>query len=156
MGGSWASAGDVASCFARYMFRRHFYQHCGFRLVRSLPRSNGLKPNPQIRLIADRVYLLGGSLPNNYVNLNPSKLILNYFQTMNKQYLIDSHLYPELFETELLSEYEERNSNRIHRLFDEIGRALKNNIVEKKLAIHLGASTGRISFELTKVFEEVN
>ena len=124
--------------------------------MRSLPRANGLKPNPQIRLVADRIHLLGSSFPNNHVNLNASKLVLNYFQTMNKQYIIDSHLYPELFENELLSEYDETNSNRIQRLLDEISMALKDiNIEKKTLATHLGASTGRISFELTKIFEEV-
>lgn len=30
-GGSWASAGDLASRYARYHFRRHFFQHMGFR-----------------------------------------------------------------------------------------------------------------------------
>ena len=33
-GGSWASTGDLASSFARYHFRRHFFQHSGFRYVR--------------------------------------------------------------------------------------------------------------------------
>jgi formylglycine-generating enzyme required for sulfatase activity/2-polyprenyl-3-methyl-5-hydroxy-6-metoxy-1,4-benzoquinol methylase len=34
MGGSWASTGDLSSAFARYHFRRHFFQHMGFRYVR--------------------------------------------------------------------------------------------------------------------------
>ena len=33
MGGSWVSTGDQASSFARYHFRRHFFQHLGFRYV---------------------------------------------------------------------------------------------------------------------------
>ncbi|CAM9110758.1 unnamed protein product [Choristocarpus tenellus] len=32
-GGSFASSGNLASVFARYHFRPHFYQHAGFRLV---------------------------------------------------------------------------------------------------------------------------
>jgi len=35
MGGSWVSAGDLASVFARFHFRPHFFQHAGFRVVRS-------------------------------------------------------------------------------------------------------------------------
>mmetsp|Transcript_28049 Transcript_28049/g.38774 ORF Transcript_28049/g.38774 Transcript_28049/m.38774 type:complete len:844 (-) Transcript_28049:435-2966(-) len=35
MGGSWASSGDLASVFARYHFRPHFFQHAGFRLIHS-------------------------------------------------------------------------------------------------------------------------
>jgi SAM-dependent methyltransferase len=39
MGGSWVSTGDLASSFARYHFRRHFFQHLGFRYVRLPPQS---------------------------------------------------------------------------------------------------------------------
>ena len=34
-GGSWVSTGNEATWHARYAFRRHFYQHAGFRLVQS-------------------------------------------------------------------------------------------------------------------------
>ncbi|MGC9150793.1 MAG: 5-histidylcysteine sulfoxide synthase [Microbacter sp.] len=34
-GGSWISTGNEATRHARYAFRRHFYQHAGFRYVRS-------------------------------------------------------------------------------------------------------------------------
>lgn len=32
-GGSWISTGNEATQFSRYAFRRHFYQHAGFRMV---------------------------------------------------------------------------------------------------------------------------
>ena len=35
LGGSWATTGTGASRFYRLWFRRHFYQHAGFRLARS-------------------------------------------------------------------------------------------------------------------------
>ena len=34
-GGSWISTGNEATRNARYAFRRHFYQHAGFRVVKS-------------------------------------------------------------------------------------------------------------------------
>ena len=34
-GGSWASTGNEASPYSRYAFRRHFFQHAGFRYVES-------------------------------------------------------------------------------------------------------------------------
>ena len=34
-GGSWISTGNEATLHARYAFRRHFYQHAGFRVVQS-------------------------------------------------------------------------------------------------------------------------
>eukprot|EP01025_Chloroclados_australasicus_P065776 TRINITY_DN8972_c0_g1_i4.p1 TRINITY_DN8972_c0_g1~~TRINITY_DN8972_c0_g1_i4.p1 ORF type:complete len:688 (-),score=79.71 TRINITY_DN8972_c0_g1_i4:406-2469(-) len=36
MGGSFISTGQEASIYARYHFRPHFFQHAGFRVVRSL------------------------------------------------------------------------------------------------------------------------
>ena len=63
MGSSWASCGMEASRFARFMFRRHFYQHSGFRLARSLPTDDGSKPNPHVRLVRDRIYVLGSGFP---------------------------------------------------------------------------------------------
>ncbi len=35
MGGSWISTGNEATRHARYAFRRHFYQHAGFRYIES-------------------------------------------------------------------------------------------------------------------------
>jgi 5-histidylcysteine sulfoxide synthase/putative 4-mercaptohistidine N1-methyltranferase len=34
-GGSWISTGNEATLHGRYAFRRHFYQHAGFRIVQS-------------------------------------------------------------------------------------------------------------------------
>ncbi|MGO4999197.1 5-histidylcysteine sulfoxide synthase [Oceanisphaera sp. W20_SRM_FM3] len=34
-GGSWASTGNEATRYARYAFRRHFFQHAGFRYLES-------------------------------------------------------------------------------------------------------------------------
>lgn len=34
-GGSWISTGNEATYHARYAFRRHFYQHAGFRIIQS-------------------------------------------------------------------------------------------------------------------------
>jgi len=34
-GGSWISTGNEATFHARYAFRRHFYQHAGFRIIES-------------------------------------------------------------------------------------------------------------------------
>ncbi len=58
LGGSWASLGEVASQFGRYMFRRHFFQHCGFRIVRSLQTEEGSKMDPQIRYVTDHIFTL--------------------------------------------------------------------------------------------------
>lgn len=36
LGGSWATSGTAASKYYRLWFRRHFYQHAGFRMARDL------------------------------------------------------------------------------------------------------------------------
>ena len=38
-GGSWVTTGVEMSPYTRYGFRRHFFQHSGFRLVRSQPQN---------------------------------------------------------------------------------------------------------------------
>jgi 5-histidylcysteine sulfoxide synthase/putative 4-mercaptohistidine N1-methyltranferase len=40
LGGSFISRDDLTSPFARYHFRKHFFQHCGFRVV-TLPKAPG-------------------------------------------------------------------------------------------------------------------
>ena len=39
-GGSWISCGNLASVQSRYAFRKHFYQHAGFRIVQSTYKEN--------------------------------------------------------------------------------------------------------------------
>ncbi len=38
-GGSWVSTGAQAARFGRFAFRRHFFQHAGFRIARTLDSS---------------------------------------------------------------------------------------------------------------------
>ena len=45
LGSAWSSTGDLASSFARYHFRRHFFQHCGFRYV-EVPNTAVEEPFP--------------------------------------------------------------------------------------------------------------
>lgn len=44
-GGSWISTGNEATLHARYAFRRHFYQHAGFRYIES---------DHELKIFADR------------------------------------------------------------------------------------------------------
>ena len=155
MGGSWASTGDEASRFARFMFRRHFYQHCGFRLCRSLPTVDGSKPNPQFRLIADRIYILGATTPENKIDLDESKLALNFLPTTNKQYYYDSILHEELFDAEILYQHGETESKWFQPFMKQIKSLLVQHNINKHIATHIGCSTGRVAFELTNEFDEV-
>ena len=54
-GGSWISTGAEASRFSRFAFRRHFFQHLGFRLVRS-------RESVPARLCQAEVFVLGAGV----------------------------------------------------------------------------------------------
>jgi len=43
-GGSWISTGNEASKHARFAFRRHFFQHAGFRYIKSDIKNNTTEP----------------------------------------------------------------------------------------------------------------
>ena len=66
LGGSWISTGDEASVFARYAFRRHFFQHCGFRLARSCDASDNQTVRLPVRLIEKGVYVLNHGVDSKY------------------------------------------------------------------------------------------
>ncbi|CAF0779293.1 unnamed protein product [Brachionus calyciflorus] len=155
MGGSWASTGDEASCFARFMFRRHFYQHCGFRIVRSLPTLDGSKPNPQVRLVKDHIFVLGAGIPENKVDLNSNEIELSYYDTTNEQYFYDSHMHPEYFENELIEQHSDQECLQVSKLVNTIDSILDENKIDRKIATHLGCSTGRLVYNLVDKFDEV-
>jgi len=75
------STGDVASRFARYAFRRHFFQHLGFRLVRNIVTANqgqGGAIRLPIRVVSTPVFVLGvgllGKENTNEIRKNTSEL----------------------------------------------------------------------------------
>lgn len=156
MGGSWISTGDEASDFARFMFRRHFYQHCGFRLARSIQESQDKLPDPQVRLVKDRIFVLGYGVPSNSPTLNEKKLKVNYYPTTNDQYFLDSHLYPETVDEEKKFDYE---LDKSLLWFDEFMAQVRLNMqkfdVKKNLVSIFGSSTGRVAFELSNMFDRV-
>ncbi len=62
-GGSWISTGNEATRHARYAFRRHFYQHAGFRYVESevevdppAPRAENFLADPSVAAMAESHY----------------------------------------------------------------------------------------------------
>jgi len=54
------STGEVSSPFSRWWFRRHFIQHAGFRVVRSVfSEHDGRVLQLPIRFITTSVFVLG-------------------------------------------------------------------------------------------------
>ena len=79
-GGSWVSTGDEASRFARFAFRRHFFQHLGFRVAQSIADS------PPVRLVGTPVFVLGVGVEGKVKgDLHTSQLVTdpNFFHFRN-------------------------------------------------------------------------
>lgn len=111
-GGSWASTGNEITLHSRYAFRRHFYQHAGFRYI-----------------------LDGGSDVSGQENV---------------------------YETdELVAQYCEFQYGETYFDVGNFARTCAEHAVmfskqtAQKRALDLGCATGRASFELARVFDEV-
>ena len=69
-GGSWISTGNEALRSSRYAFRRHFYQHAGFRYVESaepvVTHDVFYETDSEVCLAADRDWGTGRLLENEY------------------------------------------------------------------------------------------
>lgn len=110
-GGSWASTGNEITVHSRYAFRRHFYQHAGFRYVQGVKHMD----------TKENVYETD-TLVAQYCEFQYGEPCLgakNFAEACAK-YAID-------FSTD----------------------------TPQKRALDLGCATGRASFELARVFEEV-
>lgn len=109
LGSSWASTGNLIMKKSRYAFRKHFYQHAGFRYV---------------------------------------------ITNKNKEEKMD------IYETdELASQYCEFQYGDTHfgvaNFAIECARVASKFAVNTTKALDLGCATGRATFELAKVFDEV-
>ncbi len=80
---------------------------------------------------------------------------LNFYETNNKQYLYDSHLHPEHLDKELLHEYDPIESSWFTPFMNFVNDNLNKYNVNKNTATVLGASTGRVVFNLVKSFQQV-
>ena len=130
LGGSWVSTGDEASIWSRFHFRPHFFQHAGFRLVRS--ESDG----GVVRL--DRA----GS--SSQVYEDPQ--ILNEYLLLH--YGAPQEQMPYAFGPRNAAEFPVRCA---HWLLDA---ACKYG-VPTATALDVGCAVGRASFELARGYDRV-
>lgn len=113
-GGSWISTGNEALASSRYAFRRHFYQHAGFRYVESAQH-----PAPMAEV---NVY-------------ETDELISQY---------LEFHYGAEYFGVANFC------VNGVQQALNEI------QLTHTTKALDIGCSVGRASFELAKVFDQVD
>ncbi|KAK3089792.1 hypothetical protein FSP39_006572 [Pinctada imbricata] len=150
LGGSWVSTGDEASRFARYAFRRHFFQHAGFRLARTI-RNKEEKVNLPARLVDSEVFVLGVGVEDNPITLDPKKYECTNVATTNKQYKFDTE--PTLYGI-LEQEFGFRDAFPAV-IANHCMKLQHKHKIGTKSAVWLGAGTGRGPFELTSTFQNV-
>ncbi|KAL8572528.1 hypothetical protein ACOMHN_019567 [Nucella lapillus] len=147
LGGSWVSTGDEASRFARFAFRRHFFQHLGFRVARSVPR--GADNKLPVRLIDTQVFMLGSGPINNTATVDSEKASL--VPSTNLQYQIDASL-PLRGILELEFGFRDSLPAVVATFATNLARGFKIALTS---ALLVGSATGRGSFELSKHFDKV-
>lgn len=149
LGGSWISTGDEASRFARFAFRRHFLQHAGFRLARSVTDSTESIPLP-VRLINTEVYVFGSGVEENKVYLD-EKIQPEFHPSTNIQYGFEkqSALYGILeMEFGFRKSFPVVVAELCHELVSSHG-------IQRKSALWIGAGSGRGPFILSRTYEQI-
>lgn len=115
-GGSWISTGNETLASSRYAFRRHFFQHAGFRYIEA--------EKPEI-----------------------AQNKVNKFET-------DQSICQQLdcyFGDNILA-YEDYS----RQILNFITPLLATDTINKKRLLNLGCSVGRIAFELSRTFENID
>ncbi|XP_041360130.1 ergothioneine biosynthesis protein 1-like isoform X1 [Gigantopelta aegis] len=149
LGGSWISNGDVASRFVRFAFRRHFLQHCGFRVARSLADNEPTKL--PIRLIISEVFVVGFGVQDVPEFIDENKCDLIRVPSTNTQFAYDIRTALEGI-LDLEFGYRDGFANVVVNLCNSYTRFFKTGTSS---VVHLGSGTGRAAFELSKVFSKV-
>ncbi|KAK2139594.1 hypothetical protein LSH36_1699g00008 [Paralvinella palmiformis] len=148
MGGSWISTGDEASRFARFGFRRHFMQHCGFRVVKSL--DDKLKKHP-ICIINTPVYVQNHGIIDNEVPLM-NELVIEPVPSTYANYASDT---VENMLNHLKQEYVHEGFT--HHILEQvwIKQWLKTYDIERRRFLHLGCGAGDLSFRLGALCDQL-
>ncbi|XP_042190874.1 uncharacterized protein LOC121848036 [Callorhinchus milii] len=146
LGGSWCSTGDEASRFARFAFRRHFFQHLGFRLA----KSRGPVKTPVQRVSTD-IFLPGTGMKDHPVPEETMRVVLT--PSSNIQLLYET----EAREQEQLDwEYGDPSQASYCRQLVRLCReAWGQRTGQHHSALVLGSGTGLTSFLLTQHFDKV-
>jgi len=140
-GGSWISTGNEATRLARYAFRRHFYQHAGFRYIES---DHDIVINEQSNMTTEHDQVICKMIDTHF-----GKNTYDIFNQMN-QLNIKNHTVTI---AELAIEYCKQAMKQ--PVYD----ATTNQsiaITSLSRCCDIGCAAGRTSFELAKQFQFVH
>ncbi|XP_035700174.1 ergothioneine biosynthesis protein 1-like [Branchiostoma floridae] len=149
LGGSWASDGTYNSRFSRMGFRRHFYQHAGFRVARTLP-GGGKSP---VVMVNTEVYILGAGVEENDLTV-PETVGLEVvpMASTNRQFHQETE---EALAAMLALQYGDGGQNYSKALADFcVEKAIHYGCPLQKV-VQLGCGTGGVTYQLAKTYKEV-
>jgi len=129
-GGSWISTGNEATYHARYAFRRHFYQHAGFRYVRA---KASIVPQTETRDHLESDPIVANAISEHYGSVDPS--------------------HPMAAVETMFGRYPTILVNKVVNVIEDLKRAGYVSKVQRVLEI--GCSAGRGTFELARHFDSV-
>ncbi|KAI6656595.1 Meiotically up-regulated protein [Oopsacas minuta] len=137
MGGAWVSSGTSASRYGRFAFRRHFFQHAGFRLVEALNRDS-----TPARVCSAKAFIPLHGFMESSIDVFGLKSN-NVLESYNLQFTTE---LDDAFKQEV--EFSLANSDMVvsylHKLDHGSGRF-----------IHLGCGLGKICYELSRDFTSI-
>ncbi|KAI3380590.1 hypothetical protein SNEBB_002945 [Seison nebaliae] len=151
LGSSWASIGSsVGSIFGRYMFRRHFFQHCGFRYAKSTRVSDEL-PYNGIKLISHYLSNLT-SFSEDIDHLSKiSRLTIQ--PSGNEQFRIEAN--PDVVHEILINEYW-KMSSIVQESFKQIESIVGNvKDIDRELIMIVGCGGGKLCQTFSNSFQKV-
>ncbi|XP_048394662.1 uncharacterized protein LOC125456049 isoform X3 [Stegostoma tigrinum] len=143
LGGSWISTGDEASRFARFAFRRHFFQHLGFRLVRTCgPMKTSV-----------RVVNTETVTPDNSITVPKETVQLITVSSANTQLQYETDV---AVQEQLEVEYGDLSKAGYYsQLYGVCKQVVKEQQLAGSTCLILGSGTGLVSFMLTQLFCKV-
>ncbi|XP_066298440.1 uncharacterized protein [Branchiostoma lanceolatum] len=149
LGGSWATQGTFNSRFSRSFFRRHFNQHAGFRVARTLP---GAGKSPVVMVNTD-VYILGAGVEEKNLTV-PETLGLEVvpMASTNKQF---HHETEEFLAAMLALQYGDGGQNYSKALADFCVEKANHYGCPLQNAVQLGCGTGGVGYQLAKTYKKV-
>lgn len=161
LGGAWVSTGDIASRFTRNTFRRHFIQHCGFRVVRSLAAGANCSKEYSIpaRLVSTEAFAVSSRSMVNSISLPPGGVPI-WVKSANVQFEMDTEA-AVIFcvQQDYEAEAAMNLSIQVARITDEVKSLCCNdnpNAQQKRLhyscsVLQIGIGVGRTAMELVKL-----
>ncbi|XP_078576004.1 uncharacterized protein LOC144861828 isoform X2 [Branchiostoma floridae x Branchiostoma japonicum] len=149
LGGSWASDGTYNSRFSRMGFRRHFYQHAGFRVARTLP---GAGKSPVV-MVNTEVYILGAGVEENDLTV-PETVGLEVvpMASTNRQFHQETE---EALAAMLALQYGDGGQNYSEALADFCVEKANHYGCPLQKVVQLGCGTGGVTYQLAKTYKEV-